>query len=176
MSNLFYTSLLVLAIWSLFKDFKKTPGFVSEKTQHVFFIFFLFITNVTAFRIFFEFIYNYATYAEGSMTAQLEYMPDFLSFSLSLLSSILGVFVYVLCFALLVRADFARKILIWVIPFYILTMLPSCHVAYLNSFKSEDGFLAFIIVASFLVIYAIIFFVYKGEKMKKFFHAKEAIS
>lgn len=176
MSNLFYTGLFVLAVWSLFRDFKKTPGFVSEKIQHVIFIFFLFTTNATAFRIFFEFIRNYATYAERSMTAQLEYMPVFLSFSLSLFSSMLGVLVYVLCFALLARADFARKALIWAIPFYIVTMLPSLHLAFRNRVDSENGFLAFVVVGSFLAFYAVIFFVYKGVKMKRFFYAKKTLA
>lgn len=173
MGSLFYISLLIIAAWSLHKDYRKTHGFLPQKIQHVFIIFFLFVTNIDAFNTFFSFIRNYKSFSEWSMTAQLEYMPIALSFMLTLVLRILAMSIYVLSFTLLVRADFARITLIWIIPFYILTMLPSLHLAYLNSFNSEAGSLAFGVVASFLAIYAIIFFVYKGEKMKRFFHAKK---
>ena len=88
----------------------------------------------------------------------------------------MALLVYVLSFALLVRADFARKIIIWIIPFYIFNKLLLVYNVYINMHNSEAGAKIIWVAILFLTIYAVIFFVYKGEKMKRFFHAKNMLA
>lgn len=173
MGSIFYIGILAFAIWRLYKDFNKTQGYVFQKIQHVLFIFILFSSNVWSFRNFFSFIRNYQTYAEWNTIVQLEYMPVVVAFLFSITSSITGMIIYVLSFALLARADFAKIIVLWVIPFHILVRLPVAHYIYLFEFETENGVMKFWVVTSFLAIYALIFFVYKGERMKQFFEARK---
>lgn len=167
---MFYIGILAFAIWRLYKDFNKTQGYVFQKIQHVFFIFILFSSNIWSFQNFFRFIRSYHTYLDWNITAQLSYIPNIIGFVLDVSSSLTGMVIYVLSFALLARADFARKIVLWVIPFHILVRLPVAHYVYLFEFDTENGAMKFWVGVSFLAIYAIIFFAYNGKKMKQFFH------
>jgi len=170
MGSLFYTILFLFAVWTLHKDFKKTPGFVSQKIQHVFFIFFLFTSNIDAFKAFFAFIRNW------SILDNLEYLPFTLSFVFTVSIKLMALLVYVLSFALLVRADFARKIIVWIIPIYILNKLMLVYNVFISIHNIETGAKIIWVAILFLTIYAVIFFVYKGEKMKRFFHAKKMLA
>ena len=170
MGSIFYIGILAFAIWRLYKDFNKTQGYVFQKIQHVFFIFILFSSNLWAFQNFFRFIRNYQTYSEWNITTQLSYIPENIGFAVDISSSITGMIIYVLSFALLARADFARIIVLWVIPFHILVRLPVAHYIYLFEFDTDNGVMKFWVVVSFLAIYALIFFAYNGKKMKQFFY------
>jgi hypothetical protein len=174
MGSIFYLGLLVIAVWSLYRDFIKTQGYVFQKVLHVFFIFFLFTTNATVFKSFINLIRNYQTFSEWSILTQIEYMPVKVAFLNSIASQILGITIYALTFALLVRANFARKIIVWVLPFYILLQLPLLHYKYMTRMNSEYGMVVIGVLGVFLAFYTMIFFVYRGKKMREFFHAKRS--
>lgn len=176
MSSLFYIALLAFAVWRLNKDFNKIHGYVFQKIQHVFFIFILFLTNISSFRNFFRFIREYQTYSDWNTIVNLEYMPVVVAYLFTISSSITGMVIYVLSFALLARADFARKIVLWVIPFYVLVRLPVVHYVYLFEFNTERGVMKFWVGVSLMIVYAIIFFAYNGKKMKQFFHAGRSVT
>jgi hypothetical protein len=171
MKDIFYIGVFVFAVWRLYIDFNKIEGFKIEKTLHVFFIAFLFSSNSWEFRIFFNAIRNYDTFSEWSTLVLLDYIPLAVTFVIHVMGRISGMILYVMSFALLARADFARKIVVWTIPFFILLDLPTAHYIYLFEIHTEYRIQNLWIFFSFNAILAIIGFLYNSKMMKKFFSA-----
>ena len=176
MNYLFYLFPLIFGLFLITKDFRITSGYKSQKYIHIFSILFIFLTNITAFKNLFAVVRNLKTFAEWSMYAKIEYLPLEIGMLISLVSSLLSVLLYVIAFGMLVRGDFSRKLLIWIIPINTILSIPLIVHMYRNNYSSLEQIFSFWVTISIFIVYIGIFFLYRSEFMKSFFNAKKEIS
>lgn len=176
MKYLFYILPLIIGVLFIKKDYRITSGYKSQKYIHIFSILFIFLTNITAFRNLFAVARNFKTFAEWSMYAKIEYLPIEIGMLISFVSNLIGVFLYVIAFGMLVRGNFSRKLVIWVIPIKIVISFPIIHYMYRNNYSSLEQIVSFWVTISIFIVYIGIFFLYRSEFMKSFFNAKKEIS
>lgn len=173
MVYIFYISILVLGVLFIIKDYRTTKGFMNQKIIHIFSILFIFLINITAFRNLFAVVRNYKTYSEWSIHAQIDYLPDEIGLAISFFQSLIGAILYVSAFGLLVRGNFSRRLVIWVIPITILLSLPIIHHKYHNNYNSLEQIIGFWVAIIFYLTLIGIFFLYRSMFMKSFFVAKK---
>ncbi len=173
MNYIFYLFPLIFGILLITKDFRITSGYKFQKYIHIFSILFIFLTNITAFRNLFAVVRNFKTFAEWSIYAKIEYLPLEIGLLISFISSLISALLYVIAFGMLVRSDFSRKLLIWVIPIKTILSFPIIHYIYRNNYNSLEQIVSFWVVISIFITYIGLIFLYRSEFMKSFFNAKK---
>lgn len=157
------------------KDFSKTEGFLRQKVLHVIGTFLLFSFNITSFRYLFHLSGNFLEFYEKSKETSFGIIAPEFNFIVILISNILGVVLFVLVFSLLNRRKSARKLVVRIIPFAVLTSLPSLYELYLNQSEELIRVLALVFISIFILVYAGLFMIYQNKNMKEFFTTKQEL-
>ena len=129
----------------------------------------MFSINITSFSYLYHLAGNFLEFYEKSKKTSFGIIAPEINFIVILISNILGVTLFILVFSLLNRRESARKVVVRILPFAVLTSLPSLYELYLHQDDELTRVLALFLIIIFILIYSFLFFIYRNKSMKNFF-------